>query len=83
MIVVPEVKGNQATGLTLLHVRFLDRLPADVARQVLEGYRDRYAASPTSSPRPSRPSATSVLAEIDLVDLLTEPVLRSPSTGAA
>ena len=43
-LIVPEVKGNQTTGLTLLHVRFHDRLPAEAARQVLEGYRDRYQA---------------------------------------
>ena len=29
LVIVPEVKGNQTTGLTLLHVRFHDRLPAD------------------------------------------------------
>ena len=27
LIFVPEVKGTQTTGITLLHVRFLDRLP--------------------------------------------------------
>ena len=26
LVLVPEVKGNQTTGLTLLHVRFRDRL---------------------------------------------------------
>ncbi len=31
MIFVPEVKANQVTGLTLLHVRFRDRLPAETA----------------------------------------------------
>ena len=29
LVIVPEIKGNQTTGLTLLHVRFHDRLPAD------------------------------------------------------
>src|SRR5262249_9037254 len=44
LILVPEVKSNQTTGLTLLHVRFHDRLQGDAARRVLEGYRDRYQA---------------------------------------
>ena len=44
LVIVPEIKGNQTTGLTLLHVRFHDRLPAEAARRVLEGYRDRYEA---------------------------------------
>src|SRR5881409_2263455 len=43
-VIVPEVKGNTTTGLTLLHARFHDRLPADRARRVLQGYRGRYAA---------------------------------------
>ena len=37
MIIVPEIKDNQTTGLTLLHVRFHDRLPPAAARGVLAG----------------------------------------------
>ena len=70
----PRDQGQPATGITLLHVRFHDRLPVAAARRVLEGYRGRYAALPTRSPRPSRPSATTCSAEVPLVDLLTEPV---------
>ena len=42
-MIVPEVKDGEATGITLLHVRFADRLPAATARGVLQGYRNRYA----------------------------------------
>jgi len=42
-VIVPEVKDGQATGITLLHVRFADRLPVATARGVLQGYRNRYA----------------------------------------
>ena len=42
--IVPEVKGAQTVGLTLLHLELADRLPADVARSVLSGYRHRYTA---------------------------------------
>src|SRR5262249_18353361 len=44
LIIVPEVKGAEVTGIALLHARFHDRLPADVVRAVLQGYRDRYSA---------------------------------------
>src|SRR5258708_21206455 len=76
MIFVPEVKGNQTTGLTLLHVRFHDRLPADAARRVLEGYRDRYQAIADQVTETEPAMRDDVLGTIDFVDLLTEPVVR-------
>ncbi|MDP9337215.1 MAG: glucosamine-6-phosphate synthase, partial [Actinomycetota bacterium] len=75
MIFVPEVKGNQTTGLTLLHVRFHDRLSGDVARRVLEGYRDRYQAIADQVTETEPVMRDDVLATIDFVDLLTEPVV--------
>ncbi len=39
---VPEVKGGETTGITLLHLVFHERLPADVMRGVLQGYDRRY-----------------------------------------
>ena len=42
VIFVPEVKANETTGITLLHVRFHDKLPASVMRGVLQGYDRRY-----------------------------------------
>ena len=42
VIFVPEVKGGTCTGITLLHVRFHDRLPAATMRGVLQGYDHRY-----------------------------------------
>jgi glucosamine--fructose-6-phosphate aminotransferase (isomerizing) len=76
LVLVPEVKGNQTTGLTLMHVRFHDRLPAAVARRVLEGYRDRYQAIADQVTETEPVMHDEVLAQIDLVDLLTEPVVR-------
>ena len=40
---MPEVKDTETTGITLLHVRFADRLPVAAARGVLDGY-GRYPA---------------------------------------
>jgi glucosamine--fructose-6-phosphate aminotransferase (isomerizing) len=42
VILVPEVKSGQTTGLTLLHVGLHDRLAVDVARSGLQGYDRRY-----------------------------------------
>lgn len=42
VVIVPEVKAGQTTGLTLLHVAFHDLRPAAVMRTVLQGYDRRY-----------------------------------------
>jgi glucosamine--fructose-6-phosphate aminotransferase (isomerizing) len=76
VIFVPEVKGNQTIGLTLLHVQFHDRLPGDAARRVLEGYRDRYHAIADQVTETEPVMRDDVLGTIDFVDLLTEPVVR-------
>jgi glucosamine--fructose-6-phosphate aminotransferase (isomerizing) len=76
LVAVPEVKGNQTTGITLLHVRFHERLPGDAARRVLEGYRGRYQAIADQVTETEPVMRDDVLGTIDLVDLLTEPVVR-------
>jgi glucosamine--fructose-6-phosphate aminotransferase (isomerizing) len=76
LVIVPEVKGNQTTGITLLHVRFHERLPGDAARRVLEGYRDRYQAIADQVTETEPVMRDDVLGTIALVDLLTEPVVR-------
>ncbi|HEX9258501.1 MAG TPA: SIS domain-containing protein, partial [Acidimicrobiales bacterium] len=42
VVLVPEAKGTQTTGITLLHVQLADHLDAPVARAVLDAYDDRY-----------------------------------------
>ena len=42
VVFVPEVKGGETTGITLLHLAIHDRLPADVMRGVMQGYDRRY-----------------------------------------
>ncbi|HEY4330985.1 MAG TPA: SIS domain-containing protein [Ilumatobacteraceae bacterium] len=74
VIFVPEVKANETTGITLLHVRFHDRLPAAVMRGVLQGYDRRYnrlvdwVAETEDTFRDDR------LSEVPVADLLTLPI---------
>ena len=76
LVLVPEVSGTKTTGLTLLHVQFHDCLPADAARRVLEGYRSRYNAIADQVTEVDVTMDDAVLANIPLIDLLTEPVVH-------
>jgi glucosamine--fructose-6-phosphate aminotransferase (isomerizing) len=73
-VLVPEVKGNQATGITLVHVAFRDRLAPAAARGVLQGYRGRYAALKDAVTETEPVFEDARLAEFSVIDLLTEPV---------
>jgi glucosamine--fructose-6-phosphate aminotransferase (isomerizing) len=73
-VIVPEVKGYQVTGLTLVHVVLRDRVPFEVARQVLRGYRNRYAALQDQVTETEPTFRDELLADLDLGDLLTQPV---------
>ena len=75
LVFVPEVKGNQTVGMTLLHVRFADRLPADRARGVLQGYRGRHAALRDAVLESEPAFDEARLASIPMVDLLTSPIV--------
>lgn len=75
LVLVPEVKGNQCTGMTLLHVRFHDRLPEAVIRGVMEGYRNRYGALRDAVTESEPAFRDDLLADQPVVELLTEPVL--------
>jgi glucosamine--fructose-6-phosphate aminotransferase (isomerizing) len=74
LVIVPEVKGVQTVGLTLLHLDLKDRLPADVAHAVLSGYRNRYAALRGAFTETELTFDDQRLADTPLVDLLTVPV---------
>ena len=44
ILLVPEVKDGETTGITLLHVVLKERLSTDSIRKVLTGYHNRYGA---------------------------------------
>jgi glucosamine--fructose-6-phosphate aminotransferase (isomerizing) len=74
LILVPELKDNQVTGLDLLHVRFFAALPAAEARGVLTGYRNRYAAIVDAVTEVEPEFDDGLLAETPMFDLLSQPV---------
>ncbi|HET9078696.1 MAG TPA: SIS domain-containing protein, partial [Acidimicrobiales bacterium] len=74
VILVPEAKGQQVTGMTLLHVRFHDRLPAERAAAVLSGYRTRFNALSDAVTETEPVFDLARLGGEPIVDLLTSPV---------
>ena len=74
IVIVPEVKDGATTGITLLHVRFVDRLSPAAARGVLSGYRRRLAALHDAVTETEPTFRDDLLGEIPIVDLLTQPV---------
>jgi glucosamine--fructose-6-phosphate aminotransferase (isomerizing) len=74
LAIVPEVKGLQTTGLTLLHVELAEHLPAEVARGVVAGYRHRYTALRGAVTETEPEFDDARLAEVPVVDLLTLPI---------
>lgn len=74
LVLVPEVKGNQCTGITLLHVRFVDELAAGRMRSVLESYRGRYAALKDAVTETEPTFRDDLLGMVAPIELLTTPV---------
>ena len=44
IMMIPEVKDNETTGMTLLHIELQENLEPEIMRGVLQGYRNRYSA---------------------------------------
>lgn len=74
LVLIPEVKGNQCTGITLLHVQFSPVLPAGRMRSVLETYRGRYAALKDAVTETEPTFRDDLLGEFPPIELLTIPV---------
>ena len=69
-----ETKDDKATGITLLHVRFEDRLPLAAARGALQGYRNRWSALRDAVLETEPTFREDLLVEVPAVDLLVEPI---------
>jgi glutamine---fructose-6-phosphate transaminase (isomerizing) len=74
VLIVPEVKDNQTTGLTLLHVRLAESLPLATLRNVLQGYRGRYQALRDAVTETEPTFRDDLLVDLPLVELMTDPI---------
>ena len=74
VLIVPEVKDSEATGLTLCHLRLKPSLEVAAARAVLRGYRDRYRGLVDVVTEREPNFRDDLLADVPVVDLLTAPI---------
>ena len=74
LVLVPEVKGTQCTGITLLHVRPVEALAAGRMRSVLEAYRGRYAALKDAVTETEPTFRDDLLGTLPPIEILTTPV---------
>jgi glutamine---fructose-6-phosphate transaminase (isomerizing) len=74
VIFVPEVKGSTCTGVTLMHVRFHDRLPVATMRGVLQGYDRRYDRLVDWVTETEGVFRDEPLGELPVADLLITPI---------
>ena len=74
VIFVPELKGGTCTGITLLHVRFHDQLPAAIVRGVLQGYDRRYDRLVDWVTETEGSFRDDLLADLSMADLLILPI---------
>ncbi|NBX12731.1 MAG: SIS domain-containing protein [Acidimicrobiia bacterium] len=74
VIFIPETKGQETTGITLLHVLFHDRLPAGVMKQVLAGYDNRYDRLVDAVTETESTFREDRLGEVSVADALILPI---------
>jgi glucosamine--fructose-6-phosphate aminotransferase (isomerizing) len=74
VLFIPEVKDNQTTGMTLLHVGLRTDLPHATLRSVLQGYRGRYQALTDAVTETEPTFRDDVIDDIDVVELMTAPI---------
>ena len=74
LVIVPELKDGQTTGITLLHVRFAERLPLAVLRTALAGYGGRYGALEDAVTETEPTFREDRLETVPVADLLVEPI---------
>ena len=76
LVFVPEVKGSRRTGITLLHVRCLDRLARRRRLAACSRATRRYGALVDAVTETEPTFRDDLLGSIDVVDLLTESIQR-------
>jgi glucosamine--fructose-6-phosphate aminotransferase (isomerizing) len=74
VVIVPEIKDGETTGLSLLHVHLRDDLALPALRSVLQGYRNRYAAIKHAVTETEPIFRDDLLTDVPVIELMTEPV---------
>jgi glucosamine--fructose-6-phosphate aminotransferase (isomerizing) len=74
VIMVPEVKGGDCTGITLLHLRFKNRMESAEMRGVLQGYDRRYDRLVDWVTETEGSFDEARLADVSVADLLIRPI---------
>lgn len=74
VLIVPEVKDKQTTGLSLLHLTLRDDLAVPALRSVLEGYRERYTALRDAVLETEPAFRDDVLTTVGIGELMTDPI---------
>jgi glucosamine--fructose-6-phosphate aminotransferase (isomerizing) len=75
IILVPLTSKDTAVGIALLHVRFKEKLDPATLRSVLTGYRNRYQLIRDAVAETNSEFREDVLASVDVLSLLTQPVV--------
>ena len=75
IILVPLTSKDQTVGIALLHVRFKPALDPATLRSVLTGYRNRYQLIRDAVAETNSEFREDELARIDVLSLLTQPVV--------
>jgi glutamine---fructose-6-phosphate transaminase (isomerizing) len=74
VLIVPEVKDGEATGLTLCHLRLREDLGIATARAVLQGYHNRYRQLVDVVTEREPSFREDLLADVPTIELLTAPI---------
>lgn len=74
VLIIPEVKDNQTTGLVLLHVGLADELALTTLKSVLQGYRGRYSALKDAVTETEPTFRDDLLTTVPLLELMTDPI---------
>jgi len=74
VLIIPEIKDAQTTGITLCHLALNDNLGAAAARTLLTGYRNRYRQLVDVVTEREPSFREDLLSDVSTIDLLTAPI---------
>jgi len=77
VILIPEIKRSKTVGITLLHIDVRENSALDIEsrKRMLEGYKQRLFALKDAVTETKDTFDESILEKVDIMELLTEPVV--------